>query len=99
MNRWSENYRLSNEGFRVLIMAKALFNIIYACNPAINQLLLNLFPGRGNAYVVDNRNMSMSVRVRVHANARRDGDHPELQRPAPSIRGVGILPVSMIARP
>jgi uncharacterized protein DUF2612 len=54
------NYALSDDGFRVLIMAKAAFNIINGTIPAINQLLLNLFPGRGNAYVVDNRNMSMS---------------------------------------
>jgi hypothetical protein len=50
---------LSDEGFRVLIMAKALFNIINGSIPAINQLLINLFPGRGHCYVVDNQDMSM----------------------------------------
>jgi hypothetical protein len=50
---------LSDEGFRVLIMAKALFNIINGSIPAINQLLVNLFKGRGNCYVVDNRDMTM----------------------------------------
>jgi hypothetical protein len=44
---------LSDEGFRTLIMAKAAFNIINGSIPAINQLLLTLFKGRGNCYVVD----------------------------------------------
>ena len=47
------NYALSDEGYRVLIIAKAAFNIINANIPAINQLLLNLFPGRGDVYVID----------------------------------------------
>jgi len=54
------NFILSDEGFRTLIMAKALFNIINGSIPAINQLLLNLFKGRGNCYVVDNRDMTMN---------------------------------------
>jgi hypothetical protein len=51
---------LSDEGFRTLIMAKAAFNIINGSIPAMNQLLLNLFPGRGKCYVVDNQDMSMN---------------------------------------
>ena len=54
------NFILSDEGFRTLIMAKALFNIINGSIPAINQLLLNLFKGRGNCYVVDNHDMTMN---------------------------------------
>jgi hypothetical protein len=59
------NYALSDDGFRVLIMAKAAFNIINGAIPAINQLLANLFPARAAnnarpAWIVDNRNMSMA---------------------------------------
>jgi hypothetical protein len=63
------NYPLSDEGFRVLVMAKAAFNIINGTIPAINQLLLNLFPGRGNVYVVDNRDMSMTYVFHFIPNA------------------------------
>jgi hypothetical protein len=54
------NYPLTDAGFRVLLMAKAAFNICSGSSQGINALLLALFPGRGNAYVVDNRNMSMT---------------------------------------
>jgi hypothetical protein len=54
------NFALSDDGYRVLIMAKALFNIIDGSIPAMNQLLINLFPGRGTAFVADNLNMTMT---------------------------------------
>lgn len=47
----TSNYALSDSAFRVLILAKALANISDGSIPAINQLLINLFPGRGNTYV------------------------------------------------
>lgn len=47
------NYQLSDDAFRTLIFAKALANISDGSIPSINQLLLNLFPGRGNCYVTD----------------------------------------------
>lgn len=53
------NFALSDTAFRTLIFAKALANISSCAIPAINQLLLNLFPNRGNCYVVDNEDMSM----------------------------------------
>lgn len=53
------NFELSDSAFRVLIFAKALANISDGSVKAINQLLLNLFPGRGNAYVVDGLDMTM----------------------------------------
>jgi hypothetical protein len=40
-------------GYRVLVKAKALANICDGSIPAINQILLLLFPGRGNCYVAD----------------------------------------------
>ena len=53
------NFQLSDDAFRVLIFAKALANISNGSSAAINQLLLNLFPGRGNCYVADGLNMTM----------------------------------------
>lgn len=53
------NFQLSDDAFRVLIYAKALANICDGSIPAMNALLRNLFPGRGNAYVIDNNNMTM----------------------------------------
>jgi len=56
----TDNFSLSDDSFRVLIFAKALANISDGSIPSINQLLLNLFPNRGNCYVIDNLNMTMT---------------------------------------
>jgi len=56
----TQNHVLDDIGFRTLIMAKAAFNICNGSIPAMNAILLALFPGRGNAYVVDNQDMSMT---------------------------------------
>lgn len=56
----TQNFSLSDDAFRTLIFAKALFNICDGSIKAINALLLTLFPGRGNAYVKDNLDMTMS---------------------------------------
>jgi len=48
--------RLLDDAYRVLLLAKAAFNITDCSIPAINALLLELF---GQGYVVDNLNMSM----------------------------------------
>lgn len=50
------NYSLTDEAFRLLIFAKAASNITDCSIPAINQILRNLFPGRGNVYVTDGAN-------------------------------------------
>lgn len=55
----NNNFILSDDGFRTLIIAKALSNICDGSIPAINQVLLTLFPGRGNVYVANGRNMTM----------------------------------------
>lgn len=55
-------FNLSDSAFRTLIFAKALANISDGSIKSINQLLLNLFPGRGNCYVVDGRNMTMQYK-------------------------------------
>lgn len=54
------NFALSDDAFRLLIFAKALSNITNGSIPAINQILLNLFPNRGNAWVTDGQNMTMT---------------------------------------
>jgi hypothetical protein len=56
----TSSYALSDTSFRTLIFAKALSNISNGSIPAINQLLQNLFPNRGQCYVIDNLNMSMT---------------------------------------
>ena len=56
----SNSYTLSDDAFRTLIFAKALSNICNGSIPAINQLLLNLFPGQGNCWVQDNQNLTMA---------------------------------------
>jgi hypothetical protein len=53
------SYKLSDEAFRTLIMVKALANISATTIPALNQLLRNLFAGRGRCYVNDLGNMQM----------------------------------------
>lgn len=48
------NFDLADDAYRTLIFAKALSNICDGSIPAINQLLMTLFPNRGNAFVIDN---------------------------------------------
>ena len=47
------NFALSDDAFRLLIFVKAAANITNGSIPAINQILLSLFPHRGNAYVTE----------------------------------------------
>jgi hypothetical protein len=47
------NYTLTDNAYRRLILAKAAANITDGSIPALNQMLMNLFPGRGNTYVRD----------------------------------------------
>ena len=49
----TQGYLLTDDAYRTLILAKALANISATTAPAINQILTNLFPGRGPAYVLD----------------------------------------------
>lgn len=59
---FTSNFDLSDAPYRVLIFAKALANICDGSIPAINQILLNLFPNRGNCYVVDGLDMTMAFK-------------------------------------
>ncbi len=54
------NFNLSDSDFRTLILAKAAGNICSGFIPAINQILLTLFPNRGVCYVADNGGMSLT---------------------------------------
>lgn len=56
----TSNYSLTDEAYRQLILAKALANISDGSIASLNQLLINLFPGQGKAYVTDDGNMSMT---------------------------------------
>jgi hypothetical protein len=47
------NFSLPDDTYRTLIFAKALANISNGSTPSINQILLALFPNRGNGYVTD----------------------------------------------
>lgn len=58
----NNNFVLTDSAYRVLIFAKALSNICDGSIPAINQILLNLFPNRGNCYVIDGLDMTMTLK-------------------------------------
>lgn len=56
----TSNFSLSDLNYRRLILAKAAANITDGSIPAINQILLGLFPGRGNCYATDGLDMTMT---------------------------------------
>lgn len=58
-NEVSQAYELADDAYRVLILTKALSNIVATNAPSLNALLQNLFPGRGRAYVLDLGGMAM----------------------------------------
>ncbi|KWE25861.1 hypothetical protein WT49_02400 [Burkholderia territorii] len=58
-NAVTENYYLADSAFRTLILVKAMANISDGSIPSYNQLLQNLFKGRGRCYVNDLGNMQM----------------------------------------
>lgn len=49
----TNNFALSDDAYRTLIFAKAAANITGGSIPAINRILMGLFPNRGNAYVTE----------------------------------------------
>jgi hypothetical protein len=53
-------FLLPDNVYRTLILVKALANIVATTAASMNQLLRNLFPGRGVCYVIDNGGMSMT---------------------------------------
>jgi hypothetical protein len=55
----SNTYLLTDDAYRTLILMKALLNISNSTAPAINQMLKNLFAGRGRCYVTDTGQMQI----------------------------------------
>lgn len=53
----TQTYRLADDAYRKLILVKALTNISDCTSPSLNQLLSNLFAGRGRCYVSDTGKM------------------------------------------
>jgi len=58
----AQAYALSDDAYRTLILVKALSNITDRSAATLNKSLMLLFPGRGNAYVEDNLDMTMYYR-------------------------------------
>lgn len=57
----TSTYILADDAYRTLILLKALSNITSCSAPAINQLLQNMFAGRGRVYVSDLGDMAMRI--------------------------------------
>jgi len=55
----TQTYSLTDPAFRTLILVKAMANISDGSIPSYNQLLQNLFKGRGRCYVNDLGNMQL----------------------------------------
>jgi hypothetical protein len=58
----STNFLLTDDVFRRVILAKAALNITDGSIQSTNLILMALFPGYGNVFVVDNEDMTMIVR-------------------------------------
>ncbi len=56
----TSNFQLGDADYRTLIFAKMAANICDGSIPATNQILLTLFPNRGNCYVTDGEDMTMT---------------------------------------
>lgn len=56
----SDNYTLTDDAYRRLILAKAALNITDASIPSINRILMALFTSYGNVYVRDDGGMEMT---------------------------------------
>jgi hypothetical protein len=65
----NSNFQLSDNAFRTLIFAKALANISDGSIKSLNQILINLFPARGNAFVTDGLNMTMTYTFKFQLTA------------------------------
>lgn len=55
----TSTYRLADDAYRQLILVKALANISATNAPSLNQLLQNMFAGRGRCYVNDLGGMAL----------------------------------------
>lgn len=64
----TSNFVLTDADFRTLIYAKAAGNISDGSIPAVNKILMSLFPNRGPCYVVDNKDMTLTYRFEFALN-------------------------------
>jgi hypothetical protein len=62
------NFTLSDTDFRTLVKAKAASNICNGSIPAMNNILMTLFPNRGNAFIINNQNMSIVYNFEFQLN-------------------------------
>ncbi len=56
----TQNYALSDDAYRRLILAKAALNLCDGSIPSINAAMRTLFPDHGNCYVRDDGGMAMT---------------------------------------
>lgn len=64
----NSNFVLGDADFRTLIYAKAAGNISDGSILSMNQILLTLFPHRGDCFVVDNQDMSLTYTFKFILN-------------------------------
>lgn len=62
------NFQLSDSDFRRLILAKAAGNVSDGSILSLNEILLSLFPLRGNCYVADGLNMTATLTFQFPLN-------------------------------
>lgn len=87
----TSNYNLSDTAYRTPILAKAMANICDGSIPAINQLLLNLFPGRGNAFVTE----GITIEDQFFGFAEAGNEISNGFNNAPFYSGEPFVPMSM----
>lgn len=55
------NVRLGDDAYRTLILAKAFSNISISTIPEMNRFFTMLFKGRGEAYIINNKDMTITL--------------------------------------
>lgn len=90
----TSNVALSDDAFRLLIFAKALSNITDCSVTSINQLMLSLFPGRGDCHVQDNNDMTLTY---VFNFATTPVEKAVIQGSGVLPRPTGVFPIYVFA--
>jgi hypothetical protein len=76
------NFALTDQAFRTLIYAKALYNIWDGSIPGINNILMTLFASSGDAWVVDSGGMKLIYSFSFQLSPIQQ-----------SIMGSGVIPI------
>jgi hypothetical protein len=87
----TDNFVLTDQAFRALILAKAAANITDSSIPAINKIMMTLFPGRGNAYVRE----SQQTRYITSFGFQQQGSSVRGWNQAPFNQSIGSYPFGM----